>query len=86
MPRLNLRERQGTEGSGGENFTPQSFYSKNQDEEPNEQKKLKDGDFAPKQAGNEAYSSPSNANVSKENIDSNNLYTIAEERKKYNFR
>ena len=25
--------------------------------------------------------SPSNANVSKENIDSNNLYTIAEERK-----
>ena len=27
--------------------------------------------------------SPSNANVSKENIDSNNLYTIAEERKKY---
>jgi len=78
-----LERKTGTEGSGGENFTPQSFYSKNQDEEPNEQKKLKDGDFAPKQAGNEAYSSPSNANVSKENIDSNNLYTIAEERKKY---
>jgi len=78
-----LERKTGTEGSGGENFTPQSFHSKNQDEEPNEQKKLKDGDFAPKQAGNEAYSSPSNANVSKENIDSNNLYTIAEERKKY---
>ena len=78
-----LERKTGTDGSGGENFTPQSFYSKNQDEEPNEQKKLKDGDFAPKQAGNEAYSSPSNANVSKENIDSNNLYTIAEERKKY---
>ena len=45
-----LERKTGTDGSGGENFTPQSFYSKNQDEEPNEQKKLKDGDFATKQA------------------------------------
>ena len=78
-----LERKTGTEGSGGENFTPQSFYSKNQDEEPNEQKKLKDGDFAPKQAGNEAYNSPSNSNVSKENIDSNNLYTISDDRTEY---
>ena len=50
------------------NFTPQSFYSKNQDEEPVEQKHLKDGDLAPKQAGNEAYSSPSKSNVTVEVI------------------
>ena len=36
-----LERKTGTEGSGGENFTPQSFYSKNQNEEPNEQRKLK---------------------------------------------
>ena len=78
-----LGRKTGTEGSGGENFTPQSFYSKNQDEEPNEQKKLKDGDFAPKQAGNEAYSSPSNSNVSKESTDSNNLFTVSDERISY---
>ena len=76
-----LERKTGTEGSGGENFTPQSFYSKNQDEEPNEQRKLKDGDLAPKQAGNEAYSSPSKENVAKESTDSNNQYTTADERK-----
>ena len=76
-----LERKTGTEGSGGENFTPQSFYSKNQNEEPNEQRKLKDGDLAPKQAGNEAYSSPSKENVAKESTDSNNQYTTADERK-----
>ena len=76
-----LERKTGTEGSGGENFTPQSFYSKNQDEEPNEQRKLKDADLAPKQAGNEAYSSPSKENVAKESTDSNNQYTTADERK-----
>ena len=78
-----LERKTGTEGSGGENFTPQSFYSKNQNEEPNEQRKLKDADLAPKQAGNEAYSSPSKENVAKESTDSNNQYTISDERKKY---
>ena len=78
-----LERKTGTEGSGGENFTPQSFYSKNQNEEPNEQRKLKDADLAPKQAGNEAYSSPSKENVTKESTDSNNQYTISDERKKY---
>ena len=77
-----LERKTGTEGSGGKNFTPQSFHSKNQNEEPNEQKKLKDADFSPKQAGNEAYSSPSNANVSKESSDANNLYETADEKKK----
>ena len=53
-----LERKQGTEGSGGKNFTPVSFYSKMIEEEPVEQKHLKDGDFSPKQEGNEAYSSP----------------------------
>ena len=57
-----LERKMGTKGSGGKNFTPQSFYSKNINPEPNEQKKLKDADFAPKQAGNEAYNSPSDSN------------------------
>ena len=52
-----LERKTGTEGSGGQNFTPQSFHSKGLNPEPNEQKKLADKDFAPGQAGNEAYSS-----------------------------
>ena len=76
-----LERKQGTEGSGGKNFTPISFFSKMLKGEPNEQKKLKDADLAPKQAGNEAYSSPSKENVAKESTDSNNLYTTADERK-----
>ena len=78
-----LERKTGTEGSGGQNFTPQSFHSKGLNPEPNEQKKLADKDFAPKQAGNEAYSSPSKSNVSKEASDANNLYDISDERKKY---
>ena len=81
--KTNLERKMGTEGSGGKNFTPQSFYSKNINEEPNEQKKLADKDFAPKQAGNEAYSSPSKANVSAESSDANNLYKISDEKRKY---
>ena len=78
-----LERKLGTEGSGGKNFTPVSFFSKMLDPEPNEQKKLKDADLAPGQAGNEAYSSPSKKNVSKEANDANNLETTAD-RKKYN--
>tara|TARA_B100001989_G_scaffold4450_1_gene3048 strand:- start:1510 stop:3921 length:2412 start_codon:yes stop_codon:yes gene_type:complete len=77
-----LERKTGTEGSGGKNFTPQSFYSKNQDEEPVEQKHLKDGDLAPKQAGNRAFSSSSKSNVTVEASDANNIKTIAD-RKKY---
>ena len=77
-----LERKTGTEGSGGKNFTPQSFYSKNRDEEPVEQKHLKDGDLAPKQAGNRAFSSPSKSNVTVEASDANNIKTIAD-RKKY---
>jgi len=77
-----LERKQGTEGSGGKNFTPISFFSKMLDPEPNEQKKLKDGDLAPKQAGNEAYSSPSKENITKESSDANNLDTTAD--RKYN--
>ena len=77
-----LERKTGTEGSGGKNFTPQSFYSKNQDEEPEPQKHLKDGDLAPKQAGNRAFSSPSKSNVTVEASDANNIKTIAD-RKKY---
>ena len=77
-----LERKMGTEGSGGgKNFVPQSFHSKNQKEEPFEQKVLKDGDLAPKQAGNEAYSSPSKENVTVESSDANNLKTIADEKK-----
>jgi len=78
-----LERKTGTEGSGGKNFTPFSFFSKMLNPEPNEQKKLKDADFSPKQNGNEAYSSPSKGNVSKESSDANNLYSIADERQKY---
>ena len=73
-----LERKMGTEGSGGKNFTPVSFFSKIIDPEPNEQKKLKDADLAPKQAGNEAYSSPSKKNVTKESSDANNLDTTAD--------
>ena len=71
-----------TTEKSGKNFNPFSFFSKMFKREPNEQKKLKDGDFAPGQAGNEAYSSPSKENVSKESSDSTNQYTVAD-RKKY---
>ena len=77
-----LERKQGTEGSGGKNFTPISFFSKMLNPEPVEQKHLKDGDLAPKQAGNDAYSSPSKENVTKESSDANNLKTTAD-RKKY---
>ena len=77
-----LERKMGTEGSGGKNFTPVSFFAQMLDPEPNEQKKLKDADLAPKQAGNEAYSSPSKENVTKEASDANNLDTTAD--RKYN--
>ena len=77
-----LERKQGTEGSGGKNFTPISFFSKMIKEEPVEQKHLKDGDLAPKQAGNDAYSSPSKENVTMESSDANNIKTTAD-RKKY---
>ena len=77
-----LERRMGTEGSGGQNFTPVSFYSKMMKEEPAEQKHLKDADLSPKQAGNDAYSSPSKENVTRESSDANNIKTTAD-RKKY---
>ena len=76
-----LERKMGTEGSGGKNFTPVSFYSKMQEEEPVEQKHLKDGDLSPKQGGNDAYSSPSKGNVTQESSDANNLKTTADEKK-----
>jgi len=76
-----LERRMGTEGSGGQNFTPVSFYSKMMKEEPAEQKHLKDADLSPKQAGNDAYSSPSKENVTKESSDANNLKTTADKKK-----
>ena len=78
-----LERRQGTEGSGGKNFTPISFFSKMIEEEPVDQKHLKDGDLSPKQGGNEAYSSPSKGNVTMESSDANNIKSTAD-RKKYN--
>jgi len=77
-----LERKQGTEGSGGKNFTPISFFSQMLNPEPVEQKHLKDGDLAPKQAGNDAYSSPSKENVTVESSDANNIKTTAD-RKKY---
>jgi len=77
-----LERKMGTEGSGGKNFSPVSFFSQMINPEPNEEKKLKDADLAPKQAGNEAYSSPSKENVTKESSDANNLKTTAD-RKQY---
>jgi len=76
-----LERKMGTEGSGGQNFTPVSFYSKMIEGEPVEQKHLKDGDLSPKQAGNDAYSSPSKKNVTKESSDANNLKTTGDEKK-----
>ena len=66
-----LERKTGTEGSGGKNFTPQSFHSKNQDEEPPEQKKLKDSDL-----------SPTTTNVSKEASDATHQDTTAGEKKR----
>ena len=77
-----LERKQGTEGSGGKNFTPISFFSQMLNPEPVEQKHLKDGDLAPKQAGNDAYSSPSKENVTVESSDANNIKTTGD-RKKY---
>ena len=76
-----LERRQGTEGSGGKNFTPISFFSKMIKEEPVEQKHLKDADLSPKQGGNDAYSSPSKENVTVEATDANNIKSTADERK-----
>jgi hypothetical protein len=78
-----LERRQGTEAGGGKNFTPISFFSKMIEEEPVDQKHLKDGDLSPKQGGNEAYSSPSKGNVTMESSDANNIKSTAD-RKKYN--
>ena len=78
-----LERKMGTEGSGGKNFTPVSFFSQMLNPEPNDQKKLKDADFAPGQAGNDAYNSPSDSNVSAESSDANNLYTVSDERTEY---
>ena len=78
-----LERKMGTEGSGGKNFTPVSFFSQMLNPEPNEQKKLKDANFAPGQAGNDAYNSPSDSNVSAESSDANNLYTVSDERTEY---
>ena len=78
-----LERKMGTEGSGGKNFVPQSFHSVQQKISDFKDRVLKDGDFAPKQAGNEAYNSPSDSNVSAEASDANNLYTISDERTEY---
>ena len=64
-----LERKTGTEDSG-ENFTPQSFYSKNEDEEPNEQKKLKDANLATK-----------NSNLSQESTDAVHQRTAADKKK-----
>ena len=78
-----LERKMGTEGSGGKNFVPQSFHSVQQKISNFKDRVLKDGDFAPKQAGNEAYNSPSNSNVSAEASDANNLYKVSDERTNY---
>jgi len=78
-----LERKMGTEGSGGKNFVPQSFHSIQQKLSDFTDRILKDADFAPDQAGNEAYNSPSNSNVSAEASDANNLYTISDERTSY---
>ena len=78
-----LERKMGTEGSGGKNFVPQSFHSIQQKVSDFADRVLKDADFAPGQAGNEAYNSPSDSNVSVEASDANNLYTISDERTEY---
>ena len=78
-----LERKMGTEGSGGKNFVPQSFHSVQQKISDFKDRVLKDGDFAPKQAGNEAYNSPSDSNVSAESSDANNLYRVSDERTSY---
>jgi len=78
-----LERKMGTEGSGGKNFVPQSFHSIQQKLSDFTDRILKDADFAPDQAGNEAYNSPSNSNVSAEASDANNLFTISDERTSY---
>ena len=78
-----LERKMGTEGSGGKNFVPQSFHSVQQKISNFKDRVLKDGDFAPKQAGNEAYNSPSDSNVSAEASDANNLYKVSDERTSY---
>ena len=76
-----LERKMGTEGSGGQNFVAQSFYSIQQKLEDVADKILKDTSLAPKQAGNEAYSSPSKENVTVESSDANNLKTTGDEKK-----
>ena len=76
-----LERKMGTEGSGGQNFVPQSFYSIQQKLEDVADKILKDTSLAPKQAGNEAYGSPSKENVTVESSDANNLKTTGDEKK-----
>jgi hypothetical protein len=78
-----LERKMGTEGSGGKNFVPQSFHSIQQKVSNFADRILKDADFAPGQAGNEAYNSPSNSNVSAEATDANNLYRVSDERTSY---
>ena len=76
-----LERKMGTEGSGGKNFVPQSFYSIQQKLEDVADKILKDTSLAPKQAGNDAYSSPSKENVTVEASDANNIKSTGDERK-----
>ena len=76
-----LERKMGTEGSGGKNFVPQSFYSIQQKLEDVTDKILKDTSLAPKQAGNDAYSSPSKENVTVEASDANNIKSTGDERK-----
>ncbi len=78
-----LERKMGTKGSGGKNFVPQSFHSIQQKISDFADRVLKDADFAPGQAGNEAYNSPSDSNVSVESSDANNLYTVSDERTSY---
>ena len=76
-----LERRTGSEVGGGKNFTPQSFYAKNEEEEPETQKKVADHVLAPGQAGNGAYASPSKENVTKECLDAQHLTTSADDKK-----
>ena len=76
-----LERKTGSEAGGGKNFTPMSFYSKNEEEEPETQKKVADHVLAPGQAGNGAYNSPSKENVMKECPDAQGLEETADTKK-----
>ncbi len=73
-----LERRVGSKEGGGKNYTPQSFYSKQEKEEPETQKKVKDDTFTP--AGD--YGSPKKGNITLEAADAENMYTNADEQKK----